>query len=306
MSRNHCHTRIYRYALYCITPLISLFLIWMTTSCRRGDYRLPQVSLTDLPGFIHTDTVLPAGSLFRIRLQISGPDVSITNIIISRTGGGIRTVVFDTGVNNPALGLTKTLTRGVDPEELWTFTVIDREGGKSSVDLKIGLNADSGFREVITFHLRMGAQQCPDTGSFASLWSFRNFFTQAAFMIQDSIDLVYFFDPAGDRNTIASPNANIDPGFFPGPEGLEFWNIRHETRYYKTNISQAVFDACTHDSLLLVSYNELNAKRKAKLLAIGDIYVFKTDASRYGMFRVTDVVGAGDGTVNIVVKVQKP
>jgi len=101
---------------------------------------------------------------------------------------------------------------------------------------------------------------------------------------------------------MGSPGANIENGIFEGD--LQSWNIRRTTRFIELNIPPEVFEVSTNDSLLIASYMEGSGKRKAKLLAPGMIFSFKTENLKYGIFRVIEVTGTDNGTVKIDVKVQ--
>jgi hypothetical protein len=118
-------------------------------------------------------------------------------------------------------------------------------------------------------------------------------------------DRLYYYDFIGsDANSIASPNANVDPSVYPGASGLVNWTVKNETRYYKTTLTTADFNAATN-GLLVSAYNELMAKRKAKNLTSGDVYSFKTAHNKYGLFHVQDVSGQDSGYVKVNILIQE-
>jgi hypothetical protein len=235
-----------------------------------------------------------------------GGDVNITNIIIRNEHDGVVTNYFDTGINNESIKISKILTKGVYDSEKWTFIVIDKNGGNASVSFITTKDPNSQFGNIRHLDATMGAQGSTLYGSFLSLNSGRYFFLDSAFAHQDSIEMCYYYDiTSTDANTIASPNANIDPSIFTGAYALANWTLKNETRYFKTTLTYADFTAAVNDSLLLMSYSEINGKRKAKNLLAGDIYSFKTAHNKYGLFHVQQVVGLDTGSVIVNILMQE-
>jgi hypothetical protein len=121
-------------------------------------------------------------------------------------------------------------------------------------------------------------------------------------ILQEGVQMLYYYY-GDDKNIIASPGANIEDGIFAvNPAD---WTIVNTSRYLKTSLSVEEFNQATNDSIILANYNEAEAKRKAKKLQVNDIYTFRTQKGKLGMFHVTEVVGAEEGTVNLNVKIQE-
>ena len=59
-----------------------------------------------------------------------------------------------------------------------------------------------------------------------------------------------------------------------------------------------------NDSIIIANYNEGEARRKAKNLAPDDIYTFRTQSGRLGMFLVKEVNGTAAGDIVIQIKTQ--
>ena len=64
------------------------------------------------------------------------------------------------------------------------------------------------------------------------------------------------------------------------------------------------FESIFHDGFIIAQYSEELAKRKAKDLNIGDVYVFKTVSGLFGAFLVRSIEGFHDGEVELSVKLQ--
>ena len=69
--------------------------------------------------------------------------------------------------------------------------------------------------------------------------------------------------------------------------------------------TESEFLNATNDSLLIAVYGQAEGKRKAKNLQDGDIFSFKNEDGKVGLFKVNSVSGTDDGTINISIKVQE-
>jgi len=275
-------------------------------SCRKKDSNPPSISLGTAAGFISGDTILPGGTNFFVRIIAQKGDENITNLVIKNYHDGQQTILFDTGVNNETLDISKILTKNVYQNETFTFMVIDKNGNNASVSFTVSIDSSAGYQVVKVFNsVVLGAQKCSTAGSFMSLASGHVWFQADACTIPDTIEMLYYYDSTGDANSISSPNANIGTFIYPGATSPIYWPVRNETKFYKTAYSLADFSAIVNDSLLLAAYSEIDAKRKAKNLVAGDVYSFKTIHTKYGMFAVEQVNGADSGTVRCTIKIQK-
>jgi len=285
---------------------ILVFIVVFFSSCTKKDTDPPVITFDASGGLVFKDTVFPAGTNFKVSLIAEMGGSNITNFVIKNYHDGQVTDYLYTGVNSETINITKILTKNVFDTEKWTFMVIDKNGKNASVSFNVYRDTSAGYQLVKVFPgVILGAQKNPAKGSFMSLKSGNTWFQPDAFNIQDSIELLYYFDSTGDANTIASAGANIATFIYPGSTSPLYWSIRHETRFYKTAYSNVDFNNVQNDSLLLVAYDEINGKRKAKNLAAGDVYSFKTAHARYGMFLVEQVLGADSGMVQFTIKIQK-
>jgi hypothetical protein len=300
---------ISRYEKRCITFFLSIIvLILLLVSCKKTETASPQIYLTTSAGYVFKDSLMVVGTNFKVELNaVSGGDANITNIIIRNEHDDVMSNYFDTGINNEAIKISKILTKGGYNTEKWTFIAIDKKGGNASVSFIVTRDPTSQYGAIKHINATLGAQKSTLFGSFLSLNSGHCFFQDSAFLHQDSIEMLYYYDLIGtDANTIASPNANIDPSVYTGVTGLTNWTIKNRTDYYKTSLTYADFIAATNDSLLLVSYSNPNAKRKAKNLVTGDIYSFKTTShNKYGLFYVQYVAGIDTGSVTVNILIQQ-
>jgi len=276
-------------------------------SCRKNndDGIGPTIAFKLDSGFVYKDDTILIGKTYNVGIIAQKGDVNITNFII-KVSNNSTTTYLDTGMNVSTLDINKTIIKGLAAKDTWTFIVRDKNGNSASVSFNIFADSSSVFGSIVTIpSIILGAQNNTSIGSFLDIKNKLVYNLDQAYAIQDSIEILYFYDAIQtDANTIASPNANIDASVFPGTSGLTNWTVKNETRYLQTSLSASDFESFYNDSILIATYNETLAKRKAKNLVAGDIYVFRTAKNKLGMFKVLNVTGTDAGTVEIKVKMQ--
>jgi len=292
-------------AILFVLSFLCFGALFLTNCKKEKDPVSPQLSFINDSGLIFQDTAMKAGSSFNFGLTAEMGDHTLTNLYIARYFEGGMEVMVDSGIHNETFTYYGMLNKGVYDTELWKFRVKDLAGQWAEVSFTLSNLPGSNYDPVVSVSsIIMGAQQCSTNGSFLDVKNSVVYFQDEAFLIQDSIELLYYYDPAGDANTISSPNANIDVSIYTGPTSLPFWTVKNETRFVETTISPAQFDAVVNDSLPIAIFDQLNAKRKAKNLLSGEVYSFKTARGKFGLFKVLNVVGAETGTVECAIKIQ--
>ncbi len=283
--------------------IIFLFtLIFFALSCEKEDNLAPTIQFKTTSGYTFEETMVALGDSVIVGiLAESNSTVNITNLNVTVNDQ----VVYDEGYNVVDLEIDFTIYKGLSEEEQWVFTVKDKDGNTTSVSILLTKDPDSGFKPIVSYYsISLGAQENSLVGGFLSFTDHSINDLQTAFNKQSSIDLIYYYE-GSDENTIASPGANIDKDVFDDSQGPSYWSISRTTNYLKTSLAVADFEVIQNDSLLIASYNETNAKRKAKNLMKDDIYSFKTEDGKLGLFLVRLITGKEDGTIEIAVKIQE-
>ena len=287
--------------------LISLLFTIAFSACKKEktEYPPPTIQFISENGFVFHDTTLALGEQFNVGIEAGNPNVNLTNFIIKVEGGQIETYL-DSGMNTASLQYVKTLTKGIATTEKWTFIIRDRALKSSEISLHIKRDTSTAYGNIIYFpSVKIGAQNHV-AGSFYSLNENDIYTLEKAYLKQNFIDLCYFYDLIEtDENTIASPGANIDASVFPGEYGLDNWTNHRTTRFKYTDITKIEFGSIKNDSLIITTYGQSDGKRKAKNLQNGNIYAFKNEDGRMGLFLVNSVTGTDEGTINISIKVQE-
>jgi hypothetical protein len=70
-------------------------------------------------------------------------------------------------------------------------------------------------------------------------------------------------------------------------------------------VSEAQFDGCNNDSLLLVAYNSTYVSQKCKFATAGKIIPFLTVDGKKGLIKVTAADFVETGTMTIEIKIQQ-
>lgn len=289
---------------YRLVLLVLVFPVFISCMKENGPSVGPDLALVADPGYVSGDTLVSPGKSISFKVAMTGGSEKLTNFYIEVTGAGQTAVrYFDTAMFVDNLLWTGRFYKSPASHETWTFIVRDRQGGSVRKTLNILGDTVSYYGPVNNLvQLVLGGQNNDQAGCFYSFASETVYNTSLAKENQGLIDLVFYY--GDDEQTIASPGANIEDGIFISGLSPVDWEIRNTTRYIKTDLSPEDFNNINNDSLLIARYVDAEGKRKAKNLADGDIYVFKTQQNRLGMFRVNSVTGTGEGMINLDVKIQ--
>ncbi len=295
-----------------LLTIILLCFFALVVGCTREApvYPVPSLKFVILPSLTSKDTTLMLNDTVRIGLSAkTGSDQALTHFHMTVIKDSAITYI-DSALYTNQLDNFRTIIKGIAKKETRIFYVRDRDGRKSE-ELTITFNLDSssiygdiGYMPSI----RLGAQKNTTIGSFYSLAANLVYNQSEAFNQQGLINLLYYFDTIdADKNTIASPGANVDATVYPGTTGITNWAIRNTTRFgLQENITSGQFDLCRNDSLILSNTFEFESGfRKAKNLAGNQIYSFVTNSGLKGLFKVLEVRGESEGDIAIAIKIKK-
>jgi len=286
--------------------LLPAIISCLTLACQKDEeHSPPLIRLIKETGYVHSDTNIAPGKEFRIKVLMQKSDLNITNFLIDVYTDSVSHY-FDTGMNTTYIVWEGQFIKTLSPIEDWKLTARDRLGNASFTNISIGLDTSAAYQPLIEYSpINLGAQEntqkeaCYDISDSSSY-----FYMDAAgdAGIQSGIDLIYYYYGIEDFNTIASPGANIEDGIFE--ISTTEWSIRNTTRFQKAVIDPDEFMQASNDSIIIANYDEGEARRKAKNLVTNDIYTFRTQSGRLGMFLVKEINGTTAGNVVIRLKTQ--
>ncbi|MEI6059156.1 MAG: hypothetical protein WCR72_00535 [Bacteroidota bacterium] len=287
--------------------LISLVVISATiliTACsKESDPVPPTISFRQATGYISANTSAKFGD-------------TLTMGIILKSNGTDKLAKFQILVNGQSV-LDSTIStldytfdfyaiKSVLDKEVWKFVTTDIAGNSKADSLIITGN----FGEILTYNsITFGAQNNTTEKSFLSFSNGTStpYFQADAFAHQPDIDMFCFYENTASHvnmTTLAAPGSNIT-GIFTGSTAPDFYTTKNITFFVKTTLTVAQFDAVQNDAVLLASYDPNNQFKKAKVLTVGDVYAFKLQSGKFGLYKVTAVDGTDAGTLQIAVKIQK-
>jgi hypothetical protein len=186
--------------------------------------------------------------------------------------------------------------------EEWFFDVIDSQGLRNSLSLTFTLNMIGGEIAAPTSTV-IGTPENTVDFSFYSVNYNERYDSTSAENNQDRIDILGAYDDKNGNHFISPDAPNLPE---PYKTCMANWLVKNTTKFCATNLHVEQFDAINLDVLILTSYNATLAINKAKNLKDKDIYAFKLDDERIGLFKVTNVEPGATGSVSIDIKVQAP
>lgn len=292
----------WRIAIFIIT-IISVF------ACKKDqyNYQAPVIEFIEQDDYINHDLEVMVGDTIKFKLKASSlsefPLLQVHFVRLTSTD----TISIDTAIYNQSIIIEKKIIKSVADTEVWMINTRDRNRiSSNTLILRLIKKEETNFNDIIYIpSVILGFQNNPSIGSFYSLSTRKEYFLNEAFEEQSKIHLAAFYDAAGDEHVIASPGANIPDGIFDGNEGIDHWDILNTSRFVYSDITSEQFDNCHSDSLLYQSTFTFEiGKRKAKNLKINDIYAFISDQGNFGLFKVTQVSGSIEGSVEIEIKMK--
>jgi hypothetical protein len=290
--------------LFSIFSLILISASLFIAGCSKDEDPIPPtITFKQDAGYISSNTSAAFGDTlnFGITAKANGTD-NLVKFQIFANGQQL----LDSTINTQTFTLDLYTVKSVLDKEVWKFVTTDIAGNSKSDSITITGN----FGQINTYNtLTIGAQNnTADKGFISYSNSTTTQYTQdEAFNHQADIDMFCFYEnTTGHVNlmTLAAPGSNIT-GIFTGATSTENYTTKNVTYFVKTTLTAAQFDAVQNDAVILASYDPNNKFKKAKLLTVGDVYSFKLQSGKYGLYKVTAVDGVEDGKVTIAVKIQK-
>ncbi len=284
-----------------VTMMFLAVASFITLSCKKDkDEEVvkpnPTISFKKDAGYTYTAVSAKYKDTIKVGVigKYNGSD-NITKFKLTANGQ----TMLDSTINVLEYNADFRIIKGLAEKEVWVFTVTD-VAGKTATD---SIVITGNFGQINSYaSVILGAQSNTSIGGFYSTTLNTVYTFNDAFNNQDKIDVLCFYEPPTNNTALASPGANIT-NIFPG--NLTNWTTKNTTMYVKTTLTAADFDAVTSDALIVASYVSTNAFKKAKNLAIGEVYSFKTQGGKYGLFKVKAVTPNAEGSVEFAVKIQK-
>lgn len=283
---------------------MTIIAVLLFTNCTKDDEPImPTLTLKSETGYVSSNTTVAYGDtlLFGVIANGNGTD----NLVKFKVEVNDQ-LLLDSTINTQNFNFDFYTIKGITDVESWVLTVTDIAG--NSTNKTITITGEFGEIDSYTTIL-MGAQDNVTDKSFLSLSNnaATTYYQAEAFEHQADIDMFCFFENTPESQnmmSLAAPGTGIT-GIFSGATSPENYTIKNTTYFVKTTLTAAQFDGVDNDAVILDSYDPDNKFRKAKILTVGDVYSFKLQSGKYGLFKVIAVDGEETGTLEIAIKVQK-
>ncbi|MHC1774743.1 MAG: hypothetical protein AB9834_04945 [Lentimicrobium sp.] len=263
----------------------------------------PTIAFNQQEGYITENTTAAFGDTlwFGIILQGNGTD-NIVKFEVKANGLSL----LDSTINTQSFTFDFYTTKSAADQDIWSFTATDIAGNKKEETITITGN----FGQINSYTtILVGAQDNVATESFLSFSNNQatKYFQAQAFLNQEKIDIFCFFENTvshPNMMSMGSPGSNIT-GVFTGASSPDNYTTKNLTRFYKTTLTAAQFDAIQNDAAILEAFNTDEARKKASVLAAGEVYAIQISSGLTGLIKVIAVDGEEAGTLEIAVKIQK-
>jgi hypothetical protein len=282
--------------------LISSALIF--TGCSKDEDPIPPtLTFKQDAGYVSGNTSAAYGDTLYIGItaKSNGTD-NLVKFQIFANGLSL----LDSTINTQNFTIDIFTVKTILDKEVWKFVTTDIAGNSKADSITITGN----FGEINTYNaIKLGAQNNTAEKGFLSYSNstFTQYTQDEAFNFQADIDMFCFYEDTNgfvNKMTLAAPGSNIK-GIFTGETAPDKYSTKNVTFFTKTTLTTAQFDAVQNDAVIKAAFDPENQFKKAKLLTVGDVWAFKLQSGKYGLYKVTAVDGEEAGTLQIAVKIQK-
>jgi hypothetical protein len=290
--------------LFAIVSLVLISALLLFSGCSKDEDPIPPtITFNQAADYISANTSAGFGDTlnFGITAKSNGTD----NLVkFQMFVNGLS--LLDSTINTPNFALDFYSVKSILDKEVWKFVTTDIAGNTTSDSVVI----TGSFGEIFTYSaINFGAQNNTTEKGFLSYSnSTATLYTQdEAFNHQADIDMFCFYENTASHvnlMTLAAPGSNIT-GIFTGSTAPDFYTDKNVTFFVKTTLTPSQFDAVQNDAVILASFDPSKQFKKAKLLTVDDVYAFKLQSGKYGLYKVIAVDGTETGTLQIAVKIQK-
>lgn len=258
--------------------------------------------------YISTNTTVNAGFDIKFGINASGSEnLEKVRVTVSYNGGSATilpltddgdSIITDLKTKNFSMDIPYTVG-SIPGTEKVSVSVYMSNGTVTTKSILITVNQAPQQVQSRT-NAEMGAQNNATYGSFWSFTNFQALLTADANNAPESIDMIYYYG-ATNKATFASPNdAQVTQVF----ANVSNWATRNASKFRKTTLSSADFDAITVSTELDTEVAAGGTLTAATQLAVGDVVLFITAGNKtYGLLRINAIPSAAsNGTIEFDAK----
>ena len=291
--------------LFAFLMVGGLFFMTACTEDEEGDVK-PTISFKGGAGYVSQDVTLDTDAEFTIGITAasnSSSGAKLSLLELTRVYNNATWFTWDTAIDVSYYSIDITMTAlNVEGTERIALKVTDKDG--QSNEISVNITTESSAGPITSFDQKiLGSYQSATGSSFASADGSIYSLAEAK-ANQAKVDWMYFYG-ASDFATIASPNdSHAALVFNNATNGLQTWTTKNNTLFRKVT-TVIDWNAITDDTIIMQEAATEPDQTRIATLAVGDVLLFKTVTSKYGMIKVNNIAVGADGTIDISVKVQQ-
>lgn len=297
------------------TGLLIIVTCIFLYSCKKKEEQVPPtISFKIGDNYTKNNAVVAVGRRLYFGIQARGTSDFITNFTIKKVleDGKIITVK-DSGVYTKYLDFERIYYQNVEPTVKWAFAVMDRSRKTSEISLIVLKDPNSAYGGIFYFpSLKLGYQNNTAYGHFLDPTNGKVYFEDSATINKDKIDiLTYYISATPPCPVLSSPgemdNSSVEAKtYYPcimnwQPRKYTLWDIGVDN----VPITTADFDSAQNDSLLIVSYHDIDGKKKFRWASTNRIIPFITSGGKKGLIKVINAETVDNGSIEIALKIQQ-
>ncbi|MBE9467323.1 MAG: hypothetical protein IMY72_03255 [Bacteroidetes bacterium] len=296
-----------------------IILSAIISSCKKEeDNTPPTISFELISGTNNDGDTISIGDALHFRISTNAGDANITNFTVKKVTENETKTVLDSGLNSIGFVVDETYYQGVEDTVDWTFSIMDRNRMQSSIKMKIYKDPNSQFGGIIEFpEIKLSYQLNTEIGHFFLPLSNKIYLEDSASLFQEEVDILVYFNYKEDNGelkpspTLSSPGEDVN---FKGDLYNEYypflknWDIRNYTKYdirAENGVTADKYDSAHNDSLIIVSYGDVWAKKKYKWVCDGTIIPFQTTSGKKGLINVLHADTIETGCITFSIKMQQ-
>ncbi len=290
----------------------ALIAILVVASCKNDkvDTTPPLLQLKLGGAFVSDSAVLDINDTISFGIHAEGLSSNLTYLKVDVVNSAGTSTIYDEGINTAVLDVNKTFFKGLEASDTYVITVMDYNRNTITASFTVLLDSLSAFGTIYHFsNLVIGYQNNSVAGHFVDA-STGAIYTDASVAGHESeIDIIayYYLSSGSPCPSLVCPAQGDAQLQYPAIVG---WTVQNATLYdYHTSdyglVSEAQFDGCNNDSLLLVAYNSTYVSQKCKFATAGKIIPFLTVDGKKGLIKVTAADFVETGTMTIEIKIQQ-
>lgn len=287
-------------------------LLLAFSSCKKDeDTTTPPILQLSLGGaFVSDSAVLAINDTICFAVHAEGISSNLTYFKVDVISENGTSTIYDEGFNSATFDATKIFFKGITNKDTYVISVMDYNRNVTTASFTVFKDTLTGFGPVYHYsNIVLGYQNNATHGHFLDPNTGTVYTDATVVGFESNIHILsyYYLSSGSPSPSLVCPAQTDAQTQYPAIVG---WTVKNATLYdYHTSdfalVSEAQFDACNNDSLILASYNPTYVNQKCKFATAGKIIPFMTTAGKKGLIKVVSADEIDTGTITLEIKIQQ-